>query len=417
MINITEFKRLNFFTGFFTTADDWTQGQNYHMEKRMLHNRGLHTPGIFRGERDDLRVEAAGGFNIRVLPGAALDGAGREIYLGQPGTLTIHPDAYSLPQPVYVAIRYEESETDRVENVQAPQYSGYTRVAEIPRLEITTSQPDNRLRLELARIVLQPGAPGIANPVDPDNPGGNEIDRRYVVWAGSVGTAERPLPPAVMEEVVQLMGRKRRDFAALARAFPVPSAEDVRHGALVLEMLARTGSIHPENLPAVLAALAAVEQDVGQEMGTAHPGVVATPEYQAYEAAVSLLITSLREGAEIGLLLTREDAVAEAAREISEIVIQPPVAEAGADRTALTPGDTARIALDASGSHAFGGHEITRYEWELAETHGEAPIAHAGRDRVVFTGGEGMVVTLDAGGSRAFGGRQIVRYHWKRKED
>ena len=37
----TEFKRLNFFTGFFTTAADWTDGETYHLEKRRLHNRAL----------------------------------------------------------------------------------------------------------------------------------------------------------------------------------------------------------------------------------------------------------------------------------------------------------------------------------------------------------------------------------------
>lgn len=42
----TAFQRLNFFTGFFTTADDWNQGQEYHLEKRKLHNRGLHTAGV-----------------------------------------------------------------------------------------------------------------------------------------------------------------------------------------------------------------------------------------------------------------------------------------------------------------------------------------------------------------------------------
>ena len=42
----TEFKRLRFFTGFFTTARDWEAEQNYHLEKLKLHNGGLHTPGI-----------------------------------------------------------------------------------------------------------------------------------------------------------------------------------------------------------------------------------------------------------------------------------------------------------------------------------------------------------------------------------
>lgn len=417
MSNLTEFKRLNFFTGFFTTAKDWNQGQNYHLEKRMLHNRGLHTPGIIRGERDDLRVEALGSLSVRVLPGAALDGTGREIYLGQSSTLSINPEAYTLPQLVYIAIRYEQSETDRVENVEAPEYSGATRVAEIPRLEVTTTGPDNRTRLELARIDLQPGVTRIANATDPDNPVGNEIDRRYVVWAGSVGVAEKPLSPALLEGLIQLMGRKRRDFAALAGRFPVPSAGDVRHGALTLEIVARTGCLRPEQLPDVLASIAAVEQDVGQEIGAAYPGVATMAEYQAYQSAVSDLSASLQEGAEIDLLLTREDAVAEAARELSEVVLQPPLADAGPDRTVTTPGDTATLVLDASGSQAFGDHEIDRYQWELAESHIRSPVADAGPDRTVITPSDGIVVALDASGSQAFGDRQIVRYRWDKREE
>ena len=46
----TQFKRLNFFTGFFTTVDkSWNDGETYHIEKRKLHNRTLHRPGILQG--------------------------------------------------------------------------------------------------------------------------------------------------------------------------------------------------------------------------------------------------------------------------------------------------------------------------------------------------------------------------------
>jgi hypothetical protein len=63
MTTPTEFKRLNFFTGFFTTANDWTEGQQYHLEKQKLHNLGLHTPGVVRGVGQELQVEPAGGGN------------------------------------------------------------------------------------------------------------------------------------------------------------------------------------------------------------------------------------------------------------------------------------------------------------------------------------------------------------------
>ena len=70
--DLSPFKRMNFFHGFFTSAQDWNEGQNYHLWKRELHNRGLHTPGIIRGEGQELMVTVKDS-TIKVAPGAALD--------------------------------------------------------------------------------------------------------------------------------------------------------------------------------------------------------------------------------------------------------------------------------------------------------------------------------------------------------
>jgi hypothetical protein len=416
MSHLTEFKRLNFFTGFFTTARDWTDGQVYHLEKRRLHNRGLHSPGVIRGEGDELRVVAAGGLQVRVLPGAALDGEGEELYLGQARVLTLVPGSYTLPQTVYLAIRYGEEPSDRVENVEAPQYSGFTRVTEIPRLEVTVTQPDNRNAIEVARIQLQPGVTEISDAADADNPGGNEIDRRFAVWAGSLGVAEERMSPEDVQRLIQLMGRTRRDFAALSARFPVPSATDVRQGAITVEMLARAGCLRLDQVPAVLAALADAEQDVGQELAAAYAFLVTISEYQAYQEAVAHLTASLHDGEGADTLFTRQDEVAEAARELAEVVLQPPVAEAGSDLGVTSVGDEATVALDASGSRAFGGREIVRYRWSLVESQLEPPMAVAGPDVSVTTLGDEGTVTLDASGSQAFDGRTIVRYRWERTE-
>ena len=174
MSNNTELKRMNFFTGFFTTAADWTQEQQYHLSRRKLHNRRLHTPGVMRGEKSELKVikkDSNSAFEITVLPGAALDDQGNEIYLAEERVLTIDPTQYQLPQPVYVAIYHYEEKTDYADNVQDPEYSGYTRWTETPRLEITSTPPDNPSRLELARIQLQPNVPVIPGPEAPASPG------------------------------------------------------------------------------------------------------------------------------------------------------------------------------------------------------------------------------------------------------
>ena len=46
MAEQANFKRINFFEGFFTTDEDWNAAEAYHLEKRRLHNRVLHTPGV-----------------------------------------------------------------------------------------------------------------------------------------------------------------------------------------------------------------------------------------------------------------------------------------------------------------------------------------------------------------------------------
>jgi len=52
------FKRINFFKGFLTTEKDWNDAERYHIDKRRLHNRMLHSPGIVGGYAGDLRVNA-----------------------------------------------------------------------------------------------------------------------------------------------------------------------------------------------------------------------------------------------------------------------------------------------------------------------------------------------------------------------
>ena len=43
------FKRINFFKGFLTTEHDWNAAEKYHIDKRALHNRVLHSPGVVFG--------------------------------------------------------------------------------------------------------------------------------------------------------------------------------------------------------------------------------------------------------------------------------------------------------------------------------------------------------------------------------
>ena len=364
---LTEFKRLNYFTGLFMTADDFQAEQTYHLEKRKLHNQGLHTPGILPGVGQELQVEevqvnGVPGLTVRVLPGAALDGEGREIFLGQEQSHDITPGS-SAPKLVYITLKYNEELADHVDNVEAPQYSGDSRMVEKPILDVITSTPDNTTQIELARINLQAGATAVKNPADPANPQMNEIDRRYVVWAGARHVVEQGLPPDEEVGVIVVMQGTRRDFAKLADNFPVPSASDVRHAAMTAEMLARTGYLGLGQIAGLLSAIAAVEQDVGQEILLAYPEVKGASQFTDYQTRVNALTDKLQHGGQPGELLTSQADVAVAARNLAEGAA-PPVAKGGPNQSITVTGDSAVVSLDGSGSHASGARSITNYHWE-----------------------------------------------------
>ncbi|MBI5655300.1 MAG: hypothetical protein HZC44_00140 [Geobacter sp.] len=421
MTEFNEFRRMHYFKGFFTTAEDWQGEQNYHREKLRLHNRGLHTPGVLQGvggdlpDQQDLRVHSIGGLTLQVRPGAAIDGNGNEINLSQPRTLTIQPGSTSLPKTFYVVLSYGEHEDEPTQNTAVPEYSGNKRVVEEPVLGISEQQPDNLSSIELARIYLHPGAVAVSDAADPALPVGNEIDLRYVPVAGARCVVDQDawLSVARKERLTQLMGRTRKDFAALAGRFPSPSVEDVRHGALSIEMMARIGYLRTEHLAGLLAALADCERDAGQEIGVAYPELVRMKAYQDYADAVDRLLGDIGVG-DPETILTSQDVVAEAARELSEIVIQLPEAEAGPPLVVTTAGTEGLASLDASGSRAFGGRTISRYRWTL-QSSAAAPLASAGSDLTLTTNSGEATVSLDGSGSRAAAGGRIVSYRWDKR--
>ena len=315
---------------------------------RRLHNRRLHTPGVLRGEGGGLAVKAAGGLNVHVAAGAAQDGEGNTVILEEPRAILIDPSVYHLPDLIFIALGHEDGPAGGAH----------------PHLQVTTHKPDNRTWLELARINLQPGVTEISDPADPHNPGGNQINQNHVLSAGAVGVVEAQMAVETLRHIIQVMGRTRRDFAALDDQFPTPSAGDVRHAAQTVETLARIGCLRPGQLPELLVTLAAIEQDVGQEIHKKYGNVVdESEEFHGYNTAIRHLQEALRHGEE-RRILTAQDGVAVAARELSEIPIESPIADAGQDQTAVTFEDEAAVILDATESRARGGRDIVRYRWE-----------------------------------------------------
>jgi hypothetical protein len=181
-----EFRRINFFKGFFTEAEDWQLAQQYHIDKRRLHNTSLHTPGIVFGYSQSLRVwTGPDGAEIHIDPGCAIDGQGFELYLKDVVSLPVDPTGYQTPTTLYVALSHGEEESSRRKSYLDPDTTVNAFWDEKPKAFLTEIAPDNFEVIELARINLSAEAEKIADAEDPDRPQENEIDLRYVKKAGA----------------------------------------------------------------------------------------------------------------------------------------------------------------------------------------------------------------------------------------
>lgn len=78
MDEITDIKRLNYFTSQFLVEGDFKDEQEYHRLMRKIHNLSLHTKGIVD---DGLKVTGSGSRKIKIEKGIAIDGSGNEIIL------------------------------------------------------------------------------------------------------------------------------------------------------------------------------------------------------------------------------------------------------------------------------------------------------------------------------------------------
>lgn len=330
----------------------------YHLAKQRRHNRGLYEPGLLRGVLETFAVVPAGGLDVEVRPGAALDGAGNELYLDQGVRLSIPPA--TTPRRVYVVAGYEDHFGAYLADAAARLGNGY-RTATV---SLTAAAPDPEAWIELARIDLDAGATEIRLPADPGRPQHNEIDRRSVRWALSKAVVEPRLPPELRDRVIDLMRLKRGAFTALGARFPVPSVTDVRQAAINLETLARNESVRPERLAEVWGLFVTLEQDVGQEIGATYPPVVDNPEYKHYQDVVAALGVALYARENEQILLNRQSDVVAAARDLAEVVFEAPEADAGPDQTIPTLIGQADVKLDASGSQAHDDQKIVRYHWD-----------------------------------------------------
>lgn len=220
------FKRINFFPGFVTTADDWNAAEDYHNEKRKLHNRCLHTPGIVRGYLKNLDVNASkDGSSLYIGTGCAIDDQGREIHLSEPEPKSLDLQRFKSASTVYVILCLKEESIDRRTNpANGEEYSGNAFIKEFAEVEITDEHPDENASgiVEIARIKIGKKFQRVKDPADPANPLDNEIDRTHVKWAGAI------MRPLTLEDVAQLVTDKDDFVTVPVSKIPTISDDDTQ---------------------------------------------------------------------------------------------------------------------------------------------------------------------------------------------
>ncbi|MBM4319160.1 MAG: hypothetical protein FJ125_04180 [Deltaproteobacteria bacterium] len=245
------FKRINFFKGFLTTEKDWNDAERYHVEKRKLHNQMFHAPGIVPGFAGELRVSARdrADLSVEVSPGYAIDGTGQDILVWETQIKSINPADYKLPQTIYLVAKYVEQFTDFIAYKENLEYKGHRRIIEQSKLEWTIVEPSIETEVEVARVQLEEGARKITDAKNVLAPGPNEIDLRYVSWAGVSGAFINPLFSWRLRKVLQEMAEI---YGFLHREKKVTTAGDTMHATNSMEMLVLAQQVDLRNVFPIL---------------------------------------------------------------------------------------------------------------------------------------------------------------------
>jgi hypothetical protein len=288
------FKRINFFKGFLTTEKDWNDAERYHIDKRRMHNRMLHSAGIVYGYAGDLKVLARtkGDLSVEVQPGYAIDGMGNDLMIFDATIRNINLEEFRLPQTVYVVLRYFEELTDFIAYKENLEYKGHRRVLESCRVELSQTEPDITREVELARIYLEKGVNRIRDARDPAEPKGNEIDLRYTPKGGLSGST---LPPHLRLRLEMLLWQIRRGALEYARR-GVIAAHDVIQACNTALMLLYANLLDLRNVFDVFRLVIDTEGELALDVDTHHPNIAQKKEFSEYRRQVEILRGLLAEG-------------------------------------------------------------------------------------------------------------------------
>ncbi len=192
-----DIKRLNYFTGQFLEAVDFSDEQSYHIEMRRRLNASLRGPGILDGGfKVDIKNQSTDTAPAIITVGAGLgvDNLGQELVILSPLEKEIPLNDLNTykGKTVAVYLGYQQVETDSKTSTDA---SGITRWTERPKITLQSaadSAPADMVRLENI-IVDQNGQISITDKITLDKPDGVSITDKPVrqlasLWVdGNVG--------------------------------------------------------------------------------------------------------------------------------------------------------------------------------------------------------------------------------------
>jgi hypothetical protein len=287
------FKRINFFKGFLTTEKDWNDAERYHIDKRRLHNRMLHSPGIVYGHLGDLRVNARarGDLSVEVQPGYAIDGIGNDLMIFDATIRNINLEEFKLPQTIYIVLRYYEELTDFIAYKENLEYKGHRRVLESCKVELSQTEPDIAREVELARVYLEKGVQRVRDARDPANPAPNEIDMRYVQRGGLAGSM---LPGFLRVKLEALLWQVRRGALEYTRR-GVIAAHDVVQACNTALMLLHANLLDLRNIFDIFKLVIDTEGEMSLDVDVHHPTIAQKKEFSEYRRQVEILRGLLAE--------------------------------------------------------------------------------------------------------------------------
>ncbi|MBD2358714.1 hypothetical protein H6G41_29660 [Tolypothrix sp. FACHB-123] len=133
-----QIQRLRYFDNQFLKAEDFTTEQEYHLEMRRRHNRGLHTKGVAEG----LRIIKTNEKQITVTSGFAIDENGNEIILLKDLPISLaDTEKYRKDSTIYVFAEYKEKK-EKPQPETSTDEKQSTRFFENAAINVETTEPD-----------------------------------------------------------------------------------------------------------------------------------------------------------------------------------------------------------------------------------------------------------------------------------